>query len=352
MAQLKVLLTGATGYVGGSVLSTLLASSNPLIQQLSITALVRKQQQADALLVKGVNAVVFRDLDDAEHLTSVASAHDVVIHAASGFHLGSATALIAGLGARRVETGASVHYIHTSGTWNLADSSPSQGTSPKEFSDKSDAYAHLKQLEAQTPFSQRTTLLEVVSASEREGVSAYILMPPDVYGCGTGLFNQDTMQLFHLIHSALKEGRPEYIVDDSGGAGHVHVEDLAALYEVILGRILAGEAVPVGRDGLFFTETGYHDWLDVSKAINDVGVRLDTWKTAEPVPIDIEDAAKKWTGGDLETLKNSFCLRNKTSPQLALEMGWKPLKTEDDWKSWIEETFEMVLEHGPEISSS
>ncbi|KAH7002285.1 hypothetical protein EDB80DRAFT_720351 [Ilyonectria destructans] len=347
MAQLKVLLTGATGYIGGSVLSTLLASSNPLIQDLSITALVRKQQQADVLEVRGVKPVVFRDLDDVEHLTSVASEHDVVIHTASGFHLGSALALISGLGARKKETGAGVHYIHTSGTWNFADSSPaSQGTSPADISDKSDLYAVLKQLEAQTPFSQRTTLLEVVSASEREGVNAYILMPPDIYGPGTGLFNQHTMQLFDFVKGALDAGRAEYVGSSSGGAGHVHVEDLAALYEMILGRVLAGEDVPAGRDGLIFTETGYHHWLDVSKMINDVGTRSGLWTTTEPIPITVEDAAKKWMGGDLEALKNSFCLRNRTIPQLALELGWKPQKTEDDWQNWIEQTFEMALEDG------
>ncbi|KAH7143668.1 hypothetical protein EDB81DRAFT_501355 [Dactylonectria macrodidyma] len=344
MAQLKVLLTGATGYVGGSVLSTLLSSTNPLLQQLSISALVRKQQQAEVLQTKGVKAVVFRDLDDAELLTRVASEHDVVIHTASGFHLGSASALIKGLGLRRAGTGGKVHYIHTSGSWNFADSSPdSQGTSPTNFSDKSDLYTHLEHLEAQRPFSQRTTLLEVVAASERQDVSAYILLPPDVYGQGTGFFNQHTMQLFDLVKSALNEGRAEYVDGGLGGAGHVHIEDLAALYDVLLARILAGGDVPVGRDGLFFTETGYHSWLDVSKTISEVGVRLGTWETAQPVSISIEDAAERWMGGDQEMLKNSFCLRNNTSPQLALDLGWKPQKTDDDWQRWIEQTFKTVL---------
>ncbi|KAH7159659.1 hypothetical protein B0J13DRAFT_110385 [Dactylonectria estremocensis] len=344
MAPLNVLLTGATGYVGGSVLSTLLSSTNPLCQQLNITALVRKQQQAELLQANGVRTVIFRDLDDAELLTRVASEHDLVIHTASGFHLGSASALISGLGLRRAETGAKVHYIHTSGTWNFADSSPEiRGTSPTDFSDKDDLYTHLGHLEAQRPFSQRTTLLEVVVASERQDVSAYVFMPPDVYGQGTGFFNQHTMQLFDLAKSALDEGRAEYVDDGLGGAGHVHVEDLAALYEVILGRILSGKSVPVGRDGLFFTETGYHSWVDVSKRINEVGVQMGAWEAAEPVSISIDDAAERWMGGDREMLNNSFCLRNRTNPQLALELGWKPQKTDDDWQRWIEQTFKAVL---------
>jgi putative NADH-flavin reductase len=97
---------------GGSVLTTLLKSGGALVQSSAVTALVRKKDQADILASQGIKTSIFRDLDDSEHLSRVATEHDVVIHSASGFHLSSALALIEGLGQRKTQKGCKVHYIH------------------------------------------------------------------------------------------------------------------------------------------------------------------------------------------------------------------------------------------------
>ncbi|KAM5375223.1 hypothetical protein ACJZ2D_006175 [Fusarium nematophilum] len=334
MSQPKILLTGATGYVGGSVLTTLLNSQDALVQKSSITALVRKKEHADLLAAKGVTPVLFRDLSESEHLRDVASEQDVVIHAASGFHLGSAVALIEGLGRRKMRTGG-----RTSGTWNLV------GSEMNEVGEAS-LFEHLEKLEARTPFLQRTTLLGVVAAAERHGVEAHILLPPDIYGRGTGLVGQHTPQLFDLVKGAIDAGHPEYVGDVKGGAGHVHIEDLASLFEVMVQRVLKGEDVSAGREGLFFSETGYHDWFDVAKSIGQVGVSRGVLRSAEPASIMVDEAARKYResmGGDEEITRLSFCQRNKTIVQRAADLGWKPNKTDHDWNLWLEEVFDMVL---------
>lgn len=81
---------------------------------MSITALVRKQEQADLLKQKGVDAVVFRGLDDSEFLRKTASEYDYVIHTPTGFHTASAVALIEGLAERKRQTGRDVYFIHVS----------------------------------------------------------------------------------------------------------------------------------------------------------------------------------------------------------------------------------------------
>lgn len=73
---------------------------------------MRKQEQADLLREKGLNAVLFNGLDDSDQLRAAASEHDYVIHTPTGFHTGSAFALIEGLGERRKKTGKNVHFIH------------------------------------------------------------------------------------------------------------------------------------------------------------------------------------------------------------------------------------------------
>ncbi|RSL65929.1 hypothetical protein CEP54_003962 [Fusarium duplospermum] len=342
MAQRKILVTGATGYVGGSALTTLLTSGSALAQPSAITALVRKKDQADILASQGVKTSIFPDLDDSEHLKLAAAEHDVVIHAASGFHLGSALALIEGLGQRKIHKGGKVHYIHTSGTWNLAG--PELTSEAGEFKEDH-LIDHLRKLEEESPFSQRTTLLEVIAAAEKHGVEAHILLPPDIYGQGTGLLKKHTPQLFDLVRKAIDVGYPEYIGDGLGGAGHVHIADLAELYKVMILRILQDEDVPSGREGLFFTETGYHNWFDVAKIIGEVGVSRGVLKSADPRSITVEEAAQRWnesTNGDEHITKLCFCMRNKTLPNKAYELGWKPEKTDHDWRTWIEEVFRMV----------
>jgi hypothetical protein len=97
--------------MGGSFFAQLLASSDPQIKQLSFSALVRKQEQADVLRAKGINAILIRDLDDTDFLKHVASEYDIVIHSANGFYPPSAKALIEGLAERQKATGREVFYL-------------------------------------------------------------------------------------------------------------------------------------------------------------------------------------------------------------------------------------------------
>jgi hypothetical protein len=91
-----------------------LQSTDANIKASSISALVRKQDQADLLKQKGVNAILFSGLDDTKVVRDVASKHDIVINCASAFQSGAAEALIQGLADRKKETGKKTHLIHVS----------------------------------------------------------------------------------------------------------------------------------------------------------------------------------------------------------------------------------------------
>ncbi len=96
---------------GGSILSQILSSPKPSLKQLFISALVRKQEQAELLASKGVNPIIFKDLEEAELLIRAGSEHDIVIYAANGFHAAAPQALIQGLGERKKVTGMDVYFI-------------------------------------------------------------------------------------------------------------------------------------------------------------------------------------------------------------------------------------------------
>lgn len=69
----KILLTGATGYVGGTILHHLLACSDQNVQQAAITVLVRGEERAQKLsklFGDRINCTLFTDWDET-HFMSV-----------------------------------------------------------------------------------------------------------------------------------------------------------------------------------------------------------------------------------------------------------------------------------------
>ncbi|KAI8294250.1 hypothetical protein K4K56_002817 [Colletotrichum sp. SAR 10_98] len=330
---------------GGTVLHQLLNSTYPEIRNLSITVLVRKQEQVDLLKQNGINAVLFNGLDDSEQLRKAASEHDYAIHTPSGFHTGSAVALIEGLGDRKKQTGKEVYFIQTSGTSNLAQRTITKTPSDvHEWSDKEDVFSFEEQKEAEEAYGQRTTDIAVVKTGERTGVKTYIMMPPTIYGRGKGYFNQGSMQIPSIIRGSIKAGVPLYVGDGTCRLGHVHVTDLALLYELVLSKILAGDHIPSGRKGIYFSNTGSHNWLDIARGVGKAGVKLGALDSAEPKSVSLEEAYTTVLQAPPQVVEMNYAANSATKPVLATELGWKPQKTEKDWQESFEEAFQMVLD--------
>ena len=93
-------------------------------------------------------------------------------------------------------------------------------------------------------------------------------MSPLIYGLGTGYFNRLSIQVPSMIRAALKTKQAEVIGDGKGVWDHVHVEDLALLYEISVVKILAGE-LGSGEKGVYFSENGQHTWREVAEGVAD-----------------------------------------------------------------------------------
>ncbi|OCK84964.1 hypothetical protein K432DRAFT_431910 [Lepidopterella palustris CBS 459.81] len=303
-ADLKLLLTGASGYMS-------------------------------AFPIFGVDPILFKDLDDSETITKAASEHDIVIHTASGFHSGSAKALILGLGERKRSTGKDIYYIHSSGTSNVADTPITREyLESRVLSDKTDIYSYLQQRELCEPYAQRTTDLVVVETGKKVGVKTYILMSPTIYGFGTGLFNDQSIQIPQLIRNAIKNRYSEV----------VHIADLAELYALVLARVLEGSAgLPSREEVVIFTGTGTYRWKDMAARIGRAGVQLGVLESPEPKSINLKETADKLAGGSLQLAELGFASNSRTRANIAKDLGWKP-KTEADWEKNFLEEFTVVLE--------
>ncbi|KAG2003466.1 hypothetical protein CC2G_004068 [Coprinopsis cinerea AmutBmut pab1-1] len=106
----QILFTGATGYIGGSVLARLL--NHPIASKSTITAIVRSPDKAGKLKQLGVNVVVGSHSDEAL-VEKLASGSDIVFALADADDLGAAKATLRGLKKRYEETKVPPTFIHT-----------------------------------------------------------------------------------------------------------------------------------------------------------------------------------------------------------------------------------------------
>jgi hypothetical protein len=151
----SVLFLGATGYIGGTVLQTILASSTP---PSTITALVRSDKKAEALnsisTPSGTTLkAVVGDLSKADQLTELAKEHDIVINCANADSEDGIKALIQGMKQRRDKTGHRPLLIQTSGTGVLIDDA--QGRYPSDRV----GLSHTRELQRLTGRSTPTSTL-------------------------------------------------------------------------------------------------------------------------------------------------------------------------------------------------
>lgn len=361
----KILLTGATGFVGGSILSHLLASPEPAIRNAQISCLLRSTDRAVKLSSAygdRVKPILYSGNDDLDTIVAVAARHDIVINATMGFHPPSAEALVQGLAKRQASIGKSrtVWMIHSSGVSNIGDkpiTSPSEGEI-RIFDDSADdIYAYQKALEAAQPYAQRTTELGVIDSGLALGVNTLSIMSPTIYGHGTGLFNQSSAQT--LFFKPVLHRKKVSVIGKGGSVhGHVHIADLAALYKLVLLDILSsnGEHLPSGTKGIIFSGHGEHSNIREAKLIAAAGHKLGLIPDKTVVEhLSPEVGAREilpHIGGFFTTeqistagpqiIESVMAFNARTISNVAHSLGWKPLKGEDVWEQAIEDDLKLV----------
>jgi nucleoside-diphosphate-sugar epimerase len=356
----KILLTGATGYIGGSILNTILSSSAQSLQGISITCLLRGPDRAAKLTAtygSRVKPVFYEGLDDLETTISIASQHDIVINTTLGYHVASAKALVQGLGQRKAETGRDVWIIHTAGCSNLGDMPITHPERVRPLLDdaKDDVYGVEKALEAEAPYSQRTTELAVIDTGLELGVKTLSIMSSIIYGNGTGLFNKISIQTSYL-GAVLKQQQARVVGPGTSIWNHVHVEDLAELYALILSKILenGGKNVPTGKNGIIFSGTGEHTWkeytTDQAEACYAEGlipspkvehVSLEEGARLIAPHMDFMAAIQSIDEGK-GIVEVGFASNGHTIATVGRELGWTPRKGEDAWKAAFREDARIV----------
>ncbi|KAF7175466.1 hypothetical protein CNMCM7691_008567 [Aspergillus felis] len=347
MAEYRVLLAGATGYIGGSILTGLLQSKNDAFRNLKISALVKGEDKADALKQLGVQPIVVPDYNNLETIREAARGNDIVINAGFGFNPAFGKALVEGLAERKKATGKDTYIIHTSGITNIADL-PLSGrfTETRIFSDKDDIYAYEEGRESRVPYPQRTTELTIINTADALNVKAYVVFNPIIYGPGLGTFNKFSLQIPLLIRKSLAHKHAIVVGKGDGIWGHVHIEDLVDLYLLILEKVVVSKTteIPANKRGIYCSEAGETTFLDISREIGKEGKALGVFETDEVRSLSLQEGAEA-IGFNEAVVELAFASNARTKSDRTRELfGWKPKRTVEDFKKSIHEEFSALYQ--------
>ncbi|KUJ22707.1 NAD dependent epimerase/dehydratase family protein [Mollisia scopiformis] len=328
----KILVLGATGYIGGSILTELI--DRGLADSHEISALVRKPYHASILKDQGINPIIFKDLDDFDTIRDAAKDHDIVVAAASARHEGCAKACLMGLGERQKSTGKVMHYIHTSGASMVGDwPITKKRVDTKVYSDKHD---NIFEIEKEWPDSLspvRKVNQFVVDCGEQEDVKTYVVPPPLIFGPGTGFFTLGFGQVHMVAQLALKKKQSVMIGHGEGIWSRIHIKDLSNLYYLLTQAVLDGKKdLPNGKAGYYFTENGDQSWKFISEKIGLIGKELGVFDTDEVASVTLQEAADEFYDGDLIDAEAVLASNARTKADNARDvLGWTPAFGESEF---------------------
>jgi len=215
---MRIFLTGATGYIGSSVVDALVRAGH------DVTALVRDNEKARRVSARGAHPVI-GNLTDPESYRGAADAQDGYVHAAFDYVSGRGPAVERAAletilaAAKRPRTAGSTNdrrrfVIYTSGTWIL-------GRTPDPAAE--DAAVSPIALASFRPDHERL-VLDAAGARLRTAV----IRPGVVYGGGDGMIGD--------IFKAAANGLVRVVGDGNNRWPLVYDRDLADLYARVAAR--------------------------------------------------------------------------------------------------------------------
>jgi nucleoside-diphosphate-sugar epimerase len=284
---MKIFITGATGYIGGSVAAALTAAGH------QVSGLARSVEATTALAKRGISPVR-GTLDDTEVLANAAHDADVTVNAANADHRAAAEAMLKAL----ANTGKT--FLHTDGSSIVG--TRACGVLVETVFDEDTPIMPTPQR------ARRVEIDKIVRRAAGGGVRSIVIAPSLIYGRGHG-FNPHSIQVPWLIKAAKKFGVAKYIGSGENRWANVHIDDLVALY------VLAIEKAPAGA--FYFAENGENSMREVCEAISRMlgqGGRTQSMSK--------EEAATEWGEGPAnDTMGSNSRVRAKRA---RAELKWRP----------------------------
>ena len=284
---MKIFLTGATGFIGGSVALRLVAEGH------DVHGLTRSEISAAALHKAGIQPVL-GTLDETDVLASAARDADAVINCADSDHLGAVHAITAAL------AGTGKRFLHTSGSSIVGTQAMGELLEP--------SYDERTWFEPSPGRAARVALNDKVLASIAFGVHPVIIAPALIYGAGH-LGDRESMQIPWLIETMRRHGVAKHLGPGENRWSNVHIDDLVDLY------MRALDTAPAGA--FYWAENGENSMAELCAALNRM-----TGTNRAPEAMTLEEAGAEWGEGPaINTMGSNSRVRAVRARE---ELGWAP----------------------------
>ncbi|KAJ5954527.1 hypothetical protein N7501_008806 [Penicillium viridicatum] len=266
----KILLIGASGYIGGSTLSSLL-ESHP---SWDVTAIVRNEEQASAIhdAYPGIPlSTVIGTLDTPGVLISEAAKASITLQLANGDHNVGTDTLLSAIASSTTPESAR-YYIHLSGAATVLDLALAPGSPPsRSWDDTSDLSAILDLPATQIHAAMEQRIVSFGATHAQNGLRTAIISPPAVVGVGSGPIKKGAA--YHI--NMMMQRKKAFVVGQGlNRFDMVHVKDVA---DAIVSLVEAANAEletryagnPSSSSNAHWNDKGYYfltsDWVTPDK---------------------------------------------------------------------------------------
>ena len=283
---MRILVIGATGYIGGSVAARLLSAGHEVV------GLARSTEKAARLRELGVEPVT-AGLAYLATIADAAKGADAAINVADADNSFVVHALLDAL------EGSQKRFIHTSGSSVVADRACGE-ESAAIFNEDTPVEPLPERL-------LRVAVDRMLLASTQRGVQGVVIRPALVYGRGHGL-NPHSLQIPQLIGLARQHGVARHVGRGLNIWSHVFIDDLADLYLAALSQAPAGS--------LFYAENGEASWKSMASAVGrmlGLGPRTEDWP--------VEEALAAWGASAITSYGSNSRVRSLKARRM---LGWDP----------------------------
>ncbi|MDW9382719.1 NAD-dependent epimerase/dehydratase family protein [Chryseobacterium sp. JV558] len=284
----KVLITGITGYIGGSI------AKKMLDRNYEVTGLVRNETQVQELESLGIKTII-GNIHNEDLIKTAVDSVDAVIHNAD-----SADDAYAVDNFIKAMEGSHKTFIFTSGSAIFGG---------KENGKRSDfVFTEDVPLTPRLEMASRVLINDYVLQSVQKGIKSIVIVPTMVYGEGLGI-KKDSIQIPALVNFSQKKGHGVYFGEGENIWSNVHIEDIADLYVLALEKAKGGS--------IYYAENGSSSLKNIAEVIS----KKYNLKPAQS--LSIQDAVDSFgpAGGYFGFASNSRCSAEKARA----ELEWKPI---------------------------
>ncbi len=285
---MKVLVFGATGFVGSAVARAFLERGH------EVTGVGRSEGNTSVIVKLGMTPVI-ADYSDRPAMAALAGKHDVTVFAAM-IDWAEEQPLFAAIFDALRHSGKT--FLYTSGTGVLSIANQLGHWNESTFAED-DLFPF-------TPTAQSQLRLDteaMVRAVAADGIRSFVMRPGMIWGHG------GSIHIPRIFDSAIRTGAACYMGLGLNLYSNIHVDDLAEAYALAHERGAPG--------AVYHAVAGEANFRSVAEAVATV-VGCDARS------VDYEDACAIWSRGwvDLAIAVNSRSL----CPRTRSELGWLPTR--------------------------